>query len=83
MLSLDPPERNREFAESVGIGFPILSDPTGETARAYGVLGPGDSVARRWTFVIDRGGSIRRIDREVRPATHGIDLLEVLTTEAQ
>ncbi len=83
MLSLDPPERNREFAESVGTGFPILSDPTGEAARAYGVVTPGGSVAKRWTFVIDRGGSIRRIDRDVRPATHGADLLEVFTTGEQ
>ena len=83
MLSLDPPQRNREFAESVGTGFPILSDPTGEAARAYGVLVAGGSVAKRWTFVIDRGGIIRRIDRDVRPATHGADLLEALSSEAQ
>ena len=83
MVSLDPPKRNREFAESVGTGFPILSDPTGEAARAYGVLVAGGSVAKRWTFVIDRGGIIRRIDRDVRPATHGSDLLEALSSEAQ
>jgi peroxiredoxin len=45
MVSLDPPERNREFADSLGAGFPVLSDPDGKAARAYGVLAPGGGVA--------------------------------------
>ena len=78
MVSLDPPERNREFAESLGAGFPVLSDPDGEAARAYGVLAPGGQVARRWTFFIDESGVIRRIDKQVSPSTHGADVLRTL-----
>lgn len=77
-MSLDPPERSRAFAESLGAGFPLMSDPDGRAARAYGVLAPGGAVARRWSFVIDREGVIRRIDREVSPASHGDDLLRTL-----
>ena len=36
--SVDPPEKNAEFAKSLGLDFPILSDPAKTTARAYGVL---------------------------------------------
>ena len=35
--SVDPPEKNKEFAKSLGLDYPILSDPEGEVARAYGV----------------------------------------------
>ncbi len=80
MLSLDPPERNRRFAKSVGASFPVLSDPEGKTARAYGVLAPSGDYALRWTFFIDSDGVIRKIDKEVRPSQHGADLLRALTT---
>ena len=32
----DKPEKVRAFAESLELDFPILSDPTKKTARAYG-----------------------------------------------
>ena len=78
MVSLDPPERNRAFAESVGAGFPLLSDPDGKVARAYGVATKGGLFARRWTFFIDGEGVIRRIDRDVTPSSHGSDLVRML-----
>jgi peroxiredoxin Q/BCP len=78
MASVDPPERNRAFAESLGADFPILSDPSGEVARAYGVVDSGRSVARRWTFYIDPDGVVRRVDREVDPLRHGDAIAERL-----
>lgn len=78
MLSLDSPERNREFAESVGAELILLSDIDGRVARAYGVLAPNGGYARRWSFYIDQSGVIRRIDREVRPSSYGSDLLRTL-----
>jgi peroxiredoxin Q/BCP len=45
--SVDRPEINRQFAQSMGIDFPILSDPGKSVARAYGVLGPSGFRARR------------------------------------
>ena len=38
MVSLDSPEKNRNFADSLGAKQVLLSDPTGEAARAYGVV---------------------------------------------
>ncbi len=78
MVSLDPPERNRAFAESVGAGFPLLSDPDGKVARAYGVATEGRRYARRWTFFIDGTGIIRHIDTHVTPSSHGSDLVRML-----
>ncbi len=83
MVSLDSPERNRKFAESLKTDQVLLSDPTRETARAYGVLGLGGLFARRWTFYIDREGTVREIDKNVRVMSAGQDIgrrLEALGT---
>jgi peroxiredoxin Q/BCP len=68
---------NREFAGSIGVKYPILSDPSKATARAYGVLG-GSGFARRWTFVIGRDGRILAIDKHVSVSSHGRDIAERL-----
>ena len=71
MVSVDEPEVNRRFAESLGLTRPILSDPGREVARAYGVAEDDSSFARRWTFYIDREGIVRHVDDRVNPAEHG------------
>ena len=74
MASIDSPEDNRGFAEKNEASFPILSDPGKSVAEAYGVLG-SHGYANRWTFYIDAGGVIRKIDKEVTPGTAGADLV--------
>jgi len=72
MASVDPLADNKGFAEQQHADFPLLSDPTKETAQAYGVLrGP---VAQRWTFYVGKDGSITAIDKAVRPATSAEDM---------
>ena len=71
MVSLDSPEKNAKFAESLDGNFPVVSDPSKDVARAYGVLGLGGLYAKRWTFYIDSAGIVRKIDRDVKPATAG------------
>jgi peroxiredoxin Q/BCP len=66
---------NKAFAESEKADFPILSDPTKETATVYGVLNPERGVASRWTFYIDKDGKIAAIDKEVKPATSAEDMM--------
>jgi peroxiredoxin Q/BCP len=78
LASVDPPERNEAFARAEGARQVILSDPEGETARAYGVLGPGGLFTHRWTFYLDSEGRILAIDRQVSPGTAGRDLLQKL-----
>jgi thioredoxin-dependent peroxiredoxin len=76
--SVDTPAKNAEFAESLGIDYPILSDPTKAVARAYGVLAPS-GFASRWTFYIGADGRILDIDRTVSAASHGSDVVARLT----
>jgi peroxiredoxin Q/BCP len=75
--SCDTVETNRAFAASMGIDFPILSDPDKSVARAYGVLGPL-GLPRRWTVYIGIDGRILAIDREVHTGTHGADMTSAL-----
>ena len=72
--SVDKPEKNREFAQSVGADYPILSDHGGEVAREYGVTGPIQRWASSWTFFIGKDGRILFIDKNVHPSTHADDV---------
>jgi peroxiredoxin Q/BCP len=75
--STDTVDDNRAFAESLQVGYPILSDPDRNVARAYGVLG-ASGFASRWTFYIGKDGRILDIDKNVHPTSHGIDVARKL-----
>ena len=75
--SVDSPETNAKFAASLGVDFPILSDPTKETARAYGVLA-ASGMTSRWTFYIGSDGRILAIDKQVHASSHGVDVAKRL-----
>jgi peroxiredoxin Q/BCP len=78
MASVDPLADNVKFAKATSIetagqkidkkeaDFPILSDPTKDTAKAYGVLNASGTVANRWTFYIDKA---------IKPATSAEDMI--------
>jgi peroxiredoxin Q/BCP len=75
--SVDDAETNRKFAESLGLDYPILSDPDKKVAGAYGVLttyGEAQYSARH-TFYIGKDGKILHVDREVKPSTAGADIV--------
>ena len=78
MVSLDEPEQNRAFAESLGTTQTLLSDESGESAQAYGVSALGGMYAQRWTFYIDQDGVLRHIDKNVNVATAGQDIVSQL-----
>ena len=75
--SCDAVETNREFAISMGVDFPILSDADKTAARAYGVLGP-PGLPSRWTVYIGADGRILAVDREVHSGNHGADIVAAL-----
>jgi peroxiredoxin Q/BCP len=69
--SIDPPQTNKAFAQSLGLDYPLLSDPSKSVASAYGVVGEDQPFAARWTFFIGLDGRIMHIDKQVSPASHG------------
>ena len=71
--SVDDAKKNTDFAKSLSVDYPILSDPDKSVAKAYGVLGNG-GFAQRWTFYIDKEGVIREIDKKVKPADAAPDV---------
>lgn len=78
MASVDPldgEQGNKAFAETHKADFPLLSDPSKETAQAYGVL-TDRGFANRWTFYIGKDGRIEAIDKDVakRLATSAEDM---------
>lgn len=74
-VSLDTPEKNAEFAASMGAALPVVSDLKGKVAKEFGVLGLGGLYTKRWTFYIDAEGILRAIDKEVHPETAGADII--------
>jgi peroxiredoxin Q/BCP len=77
--SVDTPEENKKFAESLSVDYPILSDPDKSVAKVYGVIGPR-GVAQRWTFYVDKDGVIREIDKTVKTDTAAPDVAKKLET---
>ncbi|WP_445359155.1 peroxiredoxin family protein [Microbulbifer sp. ANSA005] len=78
MASTDDLDDNTRFAEESEADFPLLSDPTGETAKAYDVLIPVMNIARRVTIYIGKDGRIKKIDKDIKPATSAEDIARTL-----
>jgi alkyl hydroperoxide reductase subunit AhpC len=84
-LSVDDVETHRRWiAEVLGeLGFPLLSDPGGAVARAYGALLAGEGVAARATFAIDPQGVIqyaaahnRKVGRSISELVRVLEALQ-------
>jgi len=65
---------NKAFAESLGLDYPILSDPTRKTAMEYGLTTSPTGNAKRVTFYIGKDGKILYIDSAVKTEAHGTDI---------
>ena len=79
MISVDDPETNKEFAESLDADFPLLSNPEKDVALAYGVVNDEREFPFRWTYIIGPDGTVLEVDKDVTPATAGVDLVAHLT----
>ena len=75
-LSKDTPEKLAKFAAMEGLTFPLLSDPTLETLKAYGAYGEKQNYGRtimgviRSTFVIAPDGRIAEALYNVKAKGH-------------
>jgi peroxiredoxin Q/BCP len=79
MISVDTLEDNKAFALKEHADFPMFANPDKKVAMAYGVIAPDApperQFARRWTFFIDPTGKIAMIDKTVKPASSGQDIV--------
>src|SRR5262245_31059764 len=63
-ISTDSPFSHDNWAKSVGISnYPLLSDIHRTVAKDYGVYWPDWNSNRRATFIVDKQGTIRFIER--------------------
>ena len=76
--SVDTPDNLVRYAEKLGLDYPLLSDPTREVAKAYGVVQDDTSYAARWTFYIGVDGKILYIDKAVSPSNAGEEMVRRL-----
>ncbi|MBI3723138.1 peroxiredoxin family protein [bacterium] len=58
-VSVDPVDVSQELSAKLGLHYPILSDPSGETIRAWGVWHAEKKIALPSVFVVDSHGVIR------------------------
>lgn len=83
-ISRDSVTSHGRFAEKHSLPFLLLSDPTLETIRAYGVwqekklYGKLSFGVVRTTFLIDEEGRITRIMPKVKPDTNAAEILAAL-----
>lgn len=75
--SVDSIEKNADFAESLDLDYPILSDPSKKVAEAFGCLG-SRGVSNRWTYYIGKDGKVLYVDKEVKAGDHGKAIAEKL-----
>ena len=84
MVSVDPPEVSRKWAQEKGFEFDLLSDPSMEAIKAWGVLNTDNNeLALHAAFLVDDEKRIRYrkvARRRVAPPEllHAIDGDQVL-----
>jgi peroxiredoxin Q/BCP len=78
-VSTDEPRTHREFAAKLKLPYPLLSDPRGELAGAFGIPLRGGTT-RHATFIVDRKGVVRKAWPHVRPWGHSAEVLAALRT---
>ncbi len=59
-ISMDDLDTQKKFADSLKLPFPLLADPQGKVASAYGVRNDA-GYASRVTFVIGKDGKIVKV----------------------
>lgn len=84
-VSPDPPDKQKKFDEKYGLGFPLLSDPDHQVAKAYGAWGQKQNYGKtyegiiRSAFVIDEQGKILQCEYKVKPLDTVARALEHIT----
>ncbi len=78
-VSTDDVDAHAEFADAEELSMPLLADPDGELADAFGVPVENGRAART-TFVLAEG-EVQRVYEDVRPDGHARRVLEDLLAD--
>ena len=81
-VSTDDVTTHAEFTRKYKIPYPLLSDKDGQLAAAFEVPLRGNTTPHA-TFVIDRGGTVRKVFRKVRPWGHSAEVLAAVKEVAR
>lgn len=82
-ISMNTPAEHKRFRAKYNLPFTLLSDPTGETIRAYGAWGKGmfgREGIKRQTFIIGPDGDIKKVYKNVTPLGHGAQISRYIKT---
>jgi len=82
-ISKDDEKSHREFQKEYQFGFSLLADTDLEVSRLYSSIREDGNMSSRTTFVIDKVGYIRSINREVNIPEHGSEVLETVQETTQ
>jgi thioredoxin-dependent peroxiredoxin len=83
-VSADSIASHRKFADKFELSFPLLSDESRKTLKAYGVWQEKSFMGRKYfgivrtTFLIDEKGKVLRVFPKVRVAQHTDEVLALL-----
>jgi peroxiredoxin Q/BCP len=78
-ISLDPVDKQKQFADKHSFGYPLLSDGDGSVARAFGVRRRFLTPVRRATFVIGVDATIlATVSNELQMKVHADRALAAL-----
>ncbi len=83
-VSPDDERSHVKFKEKYELPFTLLADTDHAVADQYGVWGEKKFAGKsymgviRSTFVIDADGTVKKVMRNVKPATHADDVLAAL-----
>jgi thioredoxin-dependent peroxiredoxin len=83
-VSPDDERSHTKFRDKYELPFALLADTDHAVADEYGVWGEKKYAGKtymgvkRWTFVIDEDGNVKKVFPDVKPAEHADDVLAVL-----
>lgn len=77
-VSVDSVDSHNRFIDENEFGFSLLADTEFEISKQYSGIIEKFNASKRVTFVIDKAGFIRAIDKEVNVRTHGEDIVKLL-----
>ena len=77
-VSVDSVESHKKFKDSNQYSFSLLADTEFEVSKQYSGIMERFNASNRVTFVIDKAGYIRAIDKNVNVQTHGQDIVKLL-----